>query len=49
MTRQEHKYLSDPRVPFCHYACCLKRNWWACLDSNQEPDRYERQTIDHLR
>jgi hypothetical protein len=19
--------------------------WWACLDSNQEPDRYERSTL----
>jgi hypothetical protein len=23
--------------------------WWACLDSNQEPDRYERQNIGRLR
>ena len=21
------------------------KHWWACLDSNQEPDRYERRTL----
>jgi hypothetical protein len=23
--------------------------WWACLDSNQEPNRYEREDIDRVR
>ena len=25
--------------------CVVDFNWWACLDSNQEPDRYERRPL----
>jgi hypothetical protein len=37
------------RIPGVENAIHPYKHWWACLDSNQEPDRYERHDIDHVR
>ena len=39
------RYFSWKREPPRPCGCFASEGWWACLDSNQEPDRYERSTL----